>query len=92
MNINYSSAKTILHLYRKKSKKTGTLIAARIPENLRCRYTIISPTHNATSTSICSIVSSFQAPLNNLEVVMSQGGKNYGRITMASPQLEIVPA
>lgn len=38
MNMNYSSAKTILHLYRKKSKKIGVSLTAQLPESMRCGY------------------------------------------------------
>lgn len=52
--MNYSTAKTILHLYRKKQKKAGK----KIKEENRCQYKKIT-----------------QIEENNLEVIVTQGGK-----------------
>lgn len=59
LNINYSSAKTILHIYRKKAKKLNfSNNSLPIGENIRCGSKLLSSS------------SSF----NKMEVITSQGG------------------
>lgn len=53
--MNYSTAKTILHLYRKKQKKS----AKKIKEENRCSFRCVN----------------YAEKTNNLEVIVTQGGK-----------------
>ncbi|EAS03013.3 hypothetical protein TTHERM_00494740 (macronuclear) [Tetrahymena thermophila SB210] len=70
LNINYSSAKTILHLYRKKAKKIGNQNAARLSENTRCGVRPLPVVNGSNS--------------NQMEIVISQGGRTTCNISLAS--------